>query len=143
MKITVDIEKCTGCSLCVKACPFNAIKVENEIAIVDLDLCNYCGACVEECPSEAIILERDAPAEGVKDLSSYQDLWVFAEQRAGKLAHVSFELLHEGRKLVSILGQKLCAVYLGPPGGNTEELLRRGADKVYAVIDDSLLHFQD
>ncbi|MFH1903690.1 MAG: electron transfer flavoprotein subunit alpha [Candidatus Omnitrophota bacterium] len=143
MKITVDIEKCTGCSLCVKACPFNAIKVENEIAIVDLDLCNYCGACVEECPSEAIVVERDASAEGVKDLSSYQDLWVFAEQRAGKLAHVSFELLHEGRKLVSNLGQKLCAVYIGPPGGNTEELLRRGADKVYAVLDDSLLHFQD
>ena len=143
MKITVDTEKCTGCSLCVKACPFNAIKVENELAVIDLDLCNYCGACVEECPSEAIVVERDVPAEGVKDLSSYQDLWVFAEQRAGKLAHVSFELLHEGRKLVSSLGQKLCAVYIGPPGGNTEELLRRGADKVYTVIENSLLHFQD
>lgn len=143
MKITIDIEQCTGCGLCVKACPFNAIKVENEVAIVDLDLCNYCGACVEECPSEAIVVERDAPAEGVKDLSSYQDLWVFAEQRSGKLAHVSFELLNEGRKLAASLGQKLCAVYIGPPGGNAEELLRRGADKVYAVIDASLLHFQD
>ncbi|MFH2069219.1 MAG: electron transfer flavoprotein subunit alpha [Candidatus Omnitrophota bacterium] len=143
MKITVDTVECTGCSLCVKACPFNAIKVENGVAIVDLDLCNYCGACVEECPSEAIVVERDAPAEGVKELSAYQDLWVFAEQRAGKLAHVSFELLSEGRKLVSGLGQKLCAVYIGPPGGNTEELLRRGADNVYAVLNDSLLHFQD
>ena len=143
MKITVDTEKCTGCSLCLKACPFNAIKVENKLAVIDLDLCNYCGACAEECPSEAISVERDAPAEGVKDLSAYQDLWVFAEQRAGKLAHVSFELLYEGKKLVSGLGQKLCAVYIGPPGGNTEEFLRRGADKVYAVLDDSLLYFQD
>ncbi len=143
MKITVDKEKCTGCSLCLKACPFSAIKVEEGFAVIDLDLCNYCGFCVEECPSEAITVERDVPVAGAKDISAYQDLWVFAEQRAGKLAHVSFELLYEGKKLVSVLGQKLCAVYIGPPGGNAEELLRRGADKVYAVFDDSLLNFQD
>ena len=143
MKIAVDKEKCTGCSLCLNACPFGAIKVEEGFAVIDLDLCNYCGFCVEECPSEAITVERDVPVAGAKDISAYQDLLVFAEQRAGKLAHVSFELLCEGKKLVSVLGQKLCAVYIGPPGGNAEELLRRGADKVYAVLDDSLLNFQD
>ncbi|HAU32220.1 MAG: 4Fe-4S ferredoxin iron-sulfur binding domain protein [Desulfotomaculum sp. 46_80] len=55
MKATVDKEKCIGCGQCVDICPVEAIKVDNDIAVVS-DECIECGACADECPTEAILL---------------------------------------------------------------------------------------
>lgn len=49
----------------------------------------------------------------VKDLSAYKGVWVFAEQREGKIMPVVIELLGEGRKLADAVGCELCAVLLG------------------------------
>lgn len=46
---------CIGCSLCVKNCPNDAVKVENFHAIIDQEKCVGCGACVEKCPKKAIV----------------------------------------------------------------------------------------
>lgn len=54
MAAQVDQDKCTGCGLCVDACPVEAIALENDKAKVDADKCVDCGRCVEECPNEAI-----------------------------------------------------------------------------------------
>ena len=54
MSAQVNKEKCTGCGLCVDACPMDAIKLENDEAKVDEDICTECGVCVEECPNDAI-----------------------------------------------------------------------------------------
>ncbi len=54
MSAKVNKEKCTGCGLCVDACPMDAIKLENDEAKVDEDICTECGVCVEECPNDAI-----------------------------------------------------------------------------------------
>jgi len=56
MPVTIDVAKCTGCGDCVEVCPTEAIKVENEKAVVN-DECADCGSCVDECPSEAISLD--------------------------------------------------------------------------------------
>ena len=53
MAATVDEEKCTGCGICVDACPQEAITVD-DIAKIDADKCVDCGVCVEECPNDAI-----------------------------------------------------------------------------------------
>ncbi len=39
---------CTGCGICVRACPKGAIKVEGGIT-VDGSLCTRCGVCTESC----------------------------------------------------------------------------------------------
>ena len=44
----------------------------------------------------------------VKDLSAYKGVWVFAEQREGKIMPVVIELLGEGRKLADAVGCELC-----------------------------------
>ena len=53
---------CLGYGSCVKACPFDAIHVENGIAVVDREKCKACGKCVEACPKKLIsLIPYDAP----------------------------------------------------------------------------------
>ncbi|PNX46639.1 MAG: ferredoxin [Thermoplasmata archaeon M9B1D] len=56
MAVTIDLEKCTGCGACVDTCPVDALKLENDKAVVDPETCIDCGTCVDECPVEAITL---------------------------------------------------------------------------------------
>ena len=56
MPANVDGEKCTVCGQCAKVCPLEAIRIENELAVVYADECTDCGLCVDECPSDAISL---------------------------------------------------------------------------------------
>jgi Fe-S-cluster-containing hydrogenase component 2 len=39
----------------VKACPYNATKVENFLSTIDLDKCKVCGLCLTKCPTNAIV----------------------------------------------------------------------------------------
>ena len=47
---------CLGFGSCVKACPFDAIHVENGVAKVDRTKCKACGKCVAACPKHLIEL---------------------------------------------------------------------------------------
>ena len=47
---------CLGFGTCVKACPFDAIHVEDGIARVDRDKCKACGKCIVACPKNLIEL---------------------------------------------------------------------------------------
>ena len=46
-------------------------------------------------------------------ISEFKNVWVFCEQREGKMMPTSFELISEGRKLANELGVKLCGLLLG------------------------------
>lgn len=48
---------CLGFGSCVKVCPFDAIHVENGIAVVDKEKCKACGKCIEVCPKHLISFE--------------------------------------------------------------------------------------
>ncbi len=48
---------CLGYGSCVKVCPFDAIHVENGVAVVDKEKCKACGKCIEVCPKNLISLE--------------------------------------------------------------------------------------
>lgn len=47
---------CLGYGTCAKVCPFDAIHVENGVAVVDKDKCKACGKCVSVCPKGLISL---------------------------------------------------------------------------------------
>ena len=78
------------------------------------------------------------------DTSAYQDVWIYAEQRDGKLHSVSFELLGAGRALADARGQKLVAVLLGHGMRSAaDELVAAGADKVFYLDSPAFEKFQD
>jgi len=102
--IRVIEEKCSGCKLCVRACPFGAITVTKKLAHIDISKCK-----------------------------------VFAEQKKGRVANVTFELLGQGRQLADKLSEPLCAVLLGNEAGRlARELICSGADKVYLAESGQL-----
>lgn len=45
---------CIACGICEKNCPFDAIHVVNNLAVIDYDKCTNCMVCVEKCPTKAI-----------------------------------------------------------------------------------------
>ena len=140
--IEIIESKCVGCTLCVNVCPFAAITMEERLARIDLTLCTLCGACIEACNFEAIEMQQKGGSGG--DLSEYQDVWVFAEQFDGHIESVTYELLGEGRQLADDLGMRLCAVLLGSKiEDKAQDLIARGAEKVYVVDRPELEYFQD
>ena len=69
-------------------------------------------------------------------LEEYKNIWVFAEQRDGKLMNVALELIREGYKLSRERGEdaKVCAILVGNGvSGLADELYEYGADKVYLL----------
>jgi Fe-S-cluster-containing hydrogenase component 2 len=55
----VDKEKCTGCGICVNACPTGAISMVSGKAQIDQDECINCGDCVQACPLNAIYADDE------------------------------------------------------------------------------------
>lgn len=68
----VNTDLCKGCETCVKRCPVEAAKVENNLSSIDLARCIGCGVCVPTCPENAIsLMKKDhetVPPETQEDL---------------------------------------------------------------------------
>ena len=136
MNIWIEVDKCDGCKLCAKACPYDAIEIVDKIASI-LDRCTLCGACIEACKNEAI--KTDAQPRVIPDFSDRKGVWIFAEQRSGRLERVSLELLSIAGELAGKLGEKVTAVLAGYEVGELcKTLIHHGADRVL-LADDKIL----
>jgi electron transfer flavoprotein alpha subunit len=140
MYIKVKRELCTGCEACLQSCPYDAIVMKEEKAEIT-ELCQLCRACLSVCPEGAISEVREA--SDAKETAQGRGVWVFAEQRDGKVAGVSFELLGAGRGLAEKLGTELVAVLFGGTDHDAKELIGWGADKVFHSDDPLLSTFND
>ncbi len=57
--IKIDLQKCTGCFMCIEVCP-HAVFAEDErkVRIDDSDSCMECGACVLNCSFKALSVDK-------------------------------------------------------------------------------------
>jgi electron transfer flavoprotein alpha subunit len=141
MRVVVNIDKCKGCQECLSSCPFDAIVMQEDKAFIN-EYCQACMACLSVCPEGAIVeVEKEQP-KGM-DIQGYKGVWVFAEQRSGKVATVAYELLGVGKKLANELSTELSAILFGAPEAEAQELIRWGADKVYISTDQIFERFND
>jgi 2-oxoglutarate ferredoxin oxidoreductase subunit delta len=67
-KLTIDYEKCKGCSMCVVACPKKILEINksrlnlkgyNPVDIIDREKCISCAMCATMCPDCVITIEND------------------------------------------------------------------------------------
>ncbi len=46
---------CIACTLCTKQCEFDAIHMDNNVAVIDYEKCTNCGKCAAKCPAKVIL----------------------------------------------------------------------------------------
>jgi iron only hydrogenase large subunit-like protein len=57
--VTLDKEKCQGCTNCIKLCPVEAIRVHDGKAKIIEERCIDCGECIRSCPNHAKVAVTD------------------------------------------------------------------------------------
>jgi NAD-dependent dihydropyrimidine dehydrogenase PreA subunit len=63
-----DEEKCTGCGVCVKACPMKALDLVEKKVIFNAERCLGCGVCIHKCKQNAsYLVQRDGEQDIPKD----------------------------------------------------------------------------
>ncbi len=72
--ISIDVQTCKGCELCVEACPQESLKMSKEInaigyhyAVLIQDNCTGCVNCALVCPDAVITVYRNSKKAGKKD----------------------------------------------------------------------------
>jgi heterodisulfide reductase subunit C/coenzyme F420-reducing hydrogenase delta subunit len=167
---TVDDNVCSGCAVCTRACPYEAIdRVEKvlvgdngetrHVAQVDKYLCMHCGVCVAACPSGAMSLEVFSDQELLMRMGA--DGWLEqkgflnggAEGEAAKEPRVllfvcqwSLRTDAELQRVAERYGERVRVVNL-PCSGRVDPAmillaLTKGADGVLVVgCDDGECHY--
>jgi electron transfer flavoprotein alpha subunit len=140
MSVVVHEEECKGCELCVAACPYAAITIQEKKAVLN-EGCTNCGACIDSCEFGAITFEGSQ--ERIRmDVAPFKGIYVLIEQSDQTASKVSLELLGKARGLAnefSRLGknQLVTAILIGYELGSiADELIHYGADHVIIVEDE-------
>jgi NADH:ubiquinone oxidoreductase subunit F (NADH-binding)/Pyruvate/2-oxoacid:ferredoxin oxidoreductase delta subunit len=58
IRYEIEAEPCTGCTVCARNCPVNAISGERrQTHVIDPDVCIRCGICMQVCNFNAIVIK--------------------------------------------------------------------------------------
>lgn len=66
--VLLEEESCKGCTICVTACPVQAIRVRNGKACIIEERCIDCGECIRRCPNQAKKARADSFSDFQRNL---------------------------------------------------------------------------
>jgi electron transfer flavoprotein alpha subunit len=140
MPVVVHEKRCNGCERCIAACPYAAIHIEENKAVLSAG-CTSCGACIDSCELDAFTFEG-SQERICMDVSLFKGIYVFVEHENQTTSKVSLELLGKARELANEYlkqgkNQSVTAILIGHDMGNiADELIYCGADHVIIVKDE-------
>lgn len=132
----IDEELCIGCTLCVQACPVDAILgAAKQMHTILPDLCTGCDLCVAPCPVDCIVMV------GVTDDKTGWDAWSQQQADAARERHDfrTFRLQRDkeenNARLAAKRTAKLKEVETEPTMSNEEKLEK---DRKKAIIQAAM-----
>ena len=66
--VSLDVDKCTGCTTCLRHCPTEAIRIKDGRAVIDGERCIDCGVCIRICPHKA----KKATCGALEDIAKFK-----------------------------------------------------------------------
>jgi 4Fe-4S ferredoxin len=113
-EITIDSEKCIGCAICEKVCPYEALQIESiftgSIAVNTKKCRRYwhptskCKACVDRCPANILYLVKPRRIGRREEIGIIEDYCIYCG--------ACFTNCPESPKVFSINREKLQSVIL-------------------------------
>jgi MinD superfamily P-loop ATPase len=138
-KARVDTTACNGCGLCIEGCRFEAIRLNDVVAVVNPLHCEGCGICARICPVDAISIETRVCGQ-----------WFLSRTRNGPMFHArlapgqdnSGKLVSTLRQSARTLAHQNGAAWIlvdGPPGAGCPVISSlTGGDYVVMVTEPTL-----
>ncbi len=122
---------CLGMGSCARKCPFNAIEMVNNLAIVHKELCVGCGTCVAACPRNVIKL---VPASADIHIYCNSPAKGAAKRLVCKVACIGCRKCTKAAPEKFTVNGFLASVNYGNPAGVTEEELRAASCPTGALL---------
>lgn len=95
-KLFYDPAKCTGCNLCSKDCPSDALEIiildraaKKFVARYHMDRCTYCGQCIQSCKFKCMGMSNEDWELAALNKESFEVLYGKDEDIATLLAKFS------------------------------------------------------
>lgn len=88
-------QKCTGCELCYKWCPSDAISMRNKVAFITDEKCISCGECIALCRFDAVSFDWGITSEVLQKKIAEHALGVIKGKK-NKIGFVTFMISQSG-----------------------------------------------
>ncbi len=136
----IDEEFCIGCTLCIQACPVDAIVgAAKQMHTIVADLCTGCDLCVEPCPVACIVMVGITPGRTGWDAWSQTQADAARERHDFRSARLHREQAENDARLAAMAASKRKAVQTETPTSAEQAEKERKKAIIQAAIERSRL----